>query len=41
VFLHIAQPDDRATLGCVAFAPDDIVKLLPELRGGMAVKITV
>jgi L,D-peptidoglycan transpeptidase YkuD (ErfK/YbiS/YcfS/YnhG family) len=41
VFLHIAQPDDRATLGCVAFAPDDMVKLLPELRGGMAVKITV
>jgi len=39
VFLHIAQPDDRLTLGCIAFTPEAMVRLLPELRSGMAVRI--
>ena len=39
VFLHIAQPDDRDTLGCVAFAPEDMVRLLPLLVTGMTVRI--
>lgn len=39
VFIHIAQADDRQTLGCVAFAPDDMVRLLPRLRTGMPVMI--
>jgi L,D-peptidoglycan transpeptidase YkuD (ErfK/YbiS/YcfS/YnhG family) len=39
VFIHVAQPDDRETLGCIAFAPDDWVKLLPKLYAGLAVNI--
>lgn len=39
VFIHVAQPDDRQTLGCVALAPEDMVKLLPVLDVGMGVKI--
>jgi L,D-peptidoglycan transpeptidase YkuD (ErfK/YbiS/YcfS/YnhG family) len=39
VFIHIAQPDDRKTLGCIALAPEDIVKLLPKLKLGMGVRI--
>ncbi len=39
VFIHIAQPDDRQTLGCVALTPDDMVKLLPHLKSDMAVSI--
>lgn len=39
IFLHITQPDDRKTLGCVAFAPDDMARMLPLLRPGMAVSI--
>lgn len=39
VFLHIAQPDDRQTLGCVALAPEGMVQILPALRGGMRVRI--
>lgn len=39
VFLHIAQPDDRSTLGCVAFAPEDMVGLLPHLQQDMIVTI--
>ncbi|WP_418152411.1 L,D-transpeptidase [Litorimonas sp. RW-G-Af-16] len=39
IFLHIAQPDDRQTLGCVAFAPDDMVAMLPLLTPDMAVRI--
>jgi len=39
VFIHIAQPDDRQTLGCIALAPEDMVKLLPKFYMGMAVKI--
>jgi len=39
VFLHIAQPDDRNTLGCIALAPEDMVKLLPQLYLGMEIRI--
>lgn len=39
VFLHIAQPDDRETLGCVALAPEDMVQLLPQLSPGQMIKI--
>jgi len=39
VFLHIAQPDDRRTLGCIAFAPEDITRLLPHLQQDMAVRL--
>lgn len=39
VFLHIAQPDDRQTLGCVALAPEEMVRLLPHLKIGMGVRI--
>ncbi len=39
VFIHVAQADDRQTLGCVALAPNDMVKLLPRLQAGMPVKI--
>jgi len=40
VFIHVAQCDDRETLGCVALAPDDMAKLLPKLYCGQTVKIT-
>ena len=40
VFIHVAQPDDRKTLGCVALAPEEMVKLLPELKMGMRVRVT-
>ncbi len=39
VFLHVAQPDDRSTLGCVAFAPEDMALLLPRLYQDMPVRI--
>ena len=39
VFIHIAQPDDRKTLGCVALAPEDMVKLLPKLEKDMRIQI--
>ncbi|RKQ69453.1 L,D-transpeptidase-like protein [Litorimonas taeanensis] len=39
VFIHIAQPDDRKTLGCIGFSPDDMIRLLPKLHCGMAVNI--
>ena len=39
VFIHVAQADDRATLGCVALTPDDMVKLLPKLYCGQKVII--
>jgi len=39
VFIHVAQPDDRETLGCIALAPEDFVKLLPYLQMDMAVDI--
>lgn len=39
VFFHVAQSDDRKTLGCVALAPDDMVRLLPRLQRDMLVTI--
>ncbi len=39
VFIHAAQPDDRKTMGCVALAPEEMVKLLPYLKMGMQVKV--
>ena len=39
VFIHVAQPDDRKTLGCVALAPEEMVQLLPVLKMGMRVTI--
>ena len=40
VFIHVTQADDRGTLGCIAFAPEDWVKLLPRLQAGQSVKIS-
>ncbi|MEP4052641.1 MAG: L,D-transpeptidase family protein [Litorimonas sp.] len=40
VFIHIAQPDDRKTMGCVALAPEEMVKILPLLKMGIKVRIT-
>jgi L,D-peptidoglycan transpeptidase YkuD (ErfK/YbiS/YcfS/YnhG family) len=40
VFIHVAQADDRSTLGCVAFAPEDMVRLLPQLYSSMPVNLT-
>jgi len=39
VFLHIAQPDDRKTLGCIALAPEEMVQLLPHLSMGQKILI--
>ena len=40
VFWHIAQPDDRQTLGCVALAPEVMVRLLPHIHAGTVCSIT-
>ena len=39
VFIHVAQSDDRQTLGCVALEPDVMVKLLPHLKTGLEISI--
>lgn len=39
VFIHVAQADDRQTLGCIAFAPEDMVQLLPKLHAHMTINI--
>ena len=39
VFWHIAQPDDRETLGCIALTPDTMVRLLPHIRTGTVCEI--
>ena len=39
VFIHVAQFDDRKTMGCIALAPEEMVKLLPHLKMSMSVKI--
>ncbi len=39
VFIHIAQPDDRQTLGCVAVTPDVMVKLLRTIAPEMGIMI--
>lgn len=39
VFIHVAQADDRKTLGCIAFEPEHFVTLLPHLQKNMVVEI--
>lgn len=39
VFIHVAQWDDRQTLGCVALTPEDMVRLLPKLYVGQRVLV--
>lgn len=39
VFIHIAQPDDRQTLGCVAVTPDVMVRLLRVIEPGTEIRI--
>lgn len=39
VFIHVAQYDDKGTLGCVALAPEEIVRLFPYLKTGMSVTV--
>lgn len=39
VFIHIAQYDDRQTLGCIALPPEGMVKILPHLKTGQTIKI--
>ena len=39
VFIHVAQSDDRQTLGCVALAPEAMVQLLPLLKPGQTIRI--
>ena len=39
VFIHVAQYDDRETLGCIALTPNVIAKLLPHLKTGMHLSI--
>lgn len=39
VFIHIAQPDDGDTLGCVAVTPDVMAAILSRLTPGLAVRI--
>ena len=40
VFIHVTQPDDRKTLGCVALDPEIWAKLLPHLYTDMPIHIT-
>ena len=40
VFIHIAQPDLRPTLGCITLTPNDMCAILPLLQRGMAIHIT-
>ena len=40
VFWHIAQPDDRQTLGCVALAPEVMTQLLPHIEVGTVCEIS-
>jgi len=39
VFIHVAQADDRQTLGCIAFAPEEMTQLLPHLQAGLKVRL--
>ncbi|MEP3889110.1 MAG: L,D-transpeptidase family protein [Hellea sp.] len=39
VFIHVAQPDDRQTLGCIALEPEVMVRLLPHLKTGLKISI--
>ena len=39
VFFHIAQADDRQTLGCVALTPDVMIKLIRDLQPDTEINI--
>jgi len=39
VFIHVARPDDKGTLGCIALEPEVMVKLLPNLTPAHVIKI--
>ena len=39
VFIHIAQPDDRQTLGCIAVSPDVMLSLLSNANCGQSLTI--
>ena len=39
VFIHVAQPDDRQTLGCIALAPEAMVRLLSHLTTDQTIQI--
>lgn len=39
VFIHITQPDDRSTLGCIALEPEVMVRLLPHLSHQTEIEI--
>lgn len=39
IFIHVAQIDDRQTLGCIAVTPEGFAALLPKLYAGQAVDI--
>ena len=39
VFIHIAQPDDRQTLGCVALTPDTMINLIKNISRETSIKI--
>ena len=39
VFIHIAQPDDRQTLGCIAVTPDVMLALLSQAYCGQSLTI--
>ncbi len=40
VFIHVAQADDRKTMGCIALPPEQMVRLLPRLQVGQHVHIS-
>ena len=39
VFIHIAQTDERQTLGCIALEPEVMVRLLPALTNKLTIMI--
>lgn len=39
VFIHIAQPDERETLGCIALEPEVMVKLLAVMKTDAAITL--
>lgn len=39
VFIHVAQPDDRQTLGCVALTPDAMTSILRHISTDYPVEI--
>ena len=39
IFVHIAQPDDRKTLGCIALDPDTMVKFIQTAEVGKKIII--